>query len=195
MPSGPRPRRRALRRAAARLEMLDESLQCVGPAIEHQIIRQRALVARNLGVRLHVRRVHDRHVEPGLDAVMQEHRVQHGARRRRETEAHVRDAQTGEDAGQLALDETNSFDRLDRRVDPLGVARREREREVVVDQILRGEPVLADDDVVNLLRDLELALARLGHADLVDRERDERGAVLLGQRHDAYRCACGRSPC
>ena len=60
-------------RSAARVEMLDEPLQRVGPAIEHQIVGQRALVAGNLGVRLHVRRIHDRHVEPRLDAVVQEH--------------------------------------------------------------------------------------------------------------------------
>ena len=46
------------------------------------------------------------------------------------------------------------------------------------------EAVLADDDVVDLLRDLELSLARLGHADRIDRQRDERRAVLLRERHD-----------
>ena len=35
------------------------------------------------------------------------------------------------------------------------------------------------------LGDLELALGGLGHPDLVDRQRDQRGAVGLGDRHDA----------
>ena len=38
-------------------------------------------------------------------------------------------------------------------------------------------PCSSHDEVVDALRDLELALARLGHADLVDRQRDQRGAV------------------
>ncbi len=66
----------------------------------------------DLGVRRDVRRVHDRHVEPGLDAVVQEHGVEHRARVRREPEAHVGDAEAREDARQLALDEADALDRL-----------------------------------------------------------------------------------
>ena len=46
-------------------------------------------------------------------------------------------------------------------------------------------PVLAADEVVDSLGDLELALARLAHADLVDRQRDQRGAVGHRDRRDA----------
>ena len=38
--------------------------------------------------------------------------------------------------------------------------------------------------LVDALGDLDLALGGLGHADLVDRQRDQRGAVLDGERHD-----------
>ena len=65
------------------------------------------------------------------------------------------------------------------------IAGRERERQIVVDQVLRREAVFIDDDIVDLLRDLELALARLRHADRIDRQRDERSAVFLRERHDA----------
>jgi hypothetical protein len=44
--------------------------------------------------------------------------------------------------------------------------------------------VLVADELLDARRDLELALARLGHADLVDRQRDQRGAVGLGDRDD-----------
>jgi hypothetical protein len=37
---------------------------------------------------------------------------------------------------------------------------------------------------VDRARDLQLSLARLGHADLVDRQRDHRGAEALHQRDD-----------
>ena len=44
------------------------------------------------------------------------------------------------------------------------------------------EAVLVAGDLADALGDLDLAVGRLGHADLVDRQRDQRGAVGLGQR-------------
>ena len=49
----------------------------------------------------------------------------------------------------------------------------------------RVEPVLVAGDLLDPLRDLELALGRLRHPDLVDRQRDQRGAVRLRQRDHA----------
>ena len=49
----------------------------------------------------------------------------------------------------------------------------------------RVHPVLVADEVDDPLGDLELALAGLGHADLVDRQRDQRGAVRHRDRDDA----------
>ncbi len=90
-----------------------------------------------------------------------------------------------EHARQLLLDQADALDRLDRRRAPLLVARGEREGERVEDQQLRIEPVLAAGDVDDPLRDLELAVAGLGHADLVDGQRDQRGAVAVGDLRDA----------
>ena len=70
----------------------------------------------------------DRHVEPGLDAVVQHHRVERRARGRLEAERDVRNAERRQHAGQLALDQPNAFDRLDRRVEKFGIAGRQRER-------------------------------------------------------------------
>ena len=88
-------------------------------------------------------------------------------------------------AGQLGLDQADALDRLDRGRLPLVVAGGQREGERVEDQQLGVEAVLVADELVDALRDLELALARLGHADLVDRQRDQRGAVRHGDRDDA----------
>ena len=86
--------------------------------------------------------------------------------------------------GSSCLDRADALDRLDGGRPPLLVARGEREREVVEDQQLGVHPVLVADELVDALGDLELALARLGHADLVDRQRDQRGAVLHRDRDD-----------
>ncbi len=170
------------RRAVLLAEMIDEQLQGIGATVEDKILRQRALALRHFGVGRDVRRVDDRRVEPRLHAVVQEHGVEHRACLGLESEAHVRHPEDGEHSRQLAPDQADPFDRLDGRVDPLGIAGREREGERVEQQVLGGEAELAGGDVVNASRDLQLPLARRGHPLLIDRERDHRRAMPLHQR-------------
>ena len=59
--------------------------------------------------------VHDRGVEPGLDALVQEHRVEHHARGRVEPERDVGDAERGLHLGVAPLDLADRLDRLERR--------------------------------------------------------------------------------
>ena len=87
--------------------------------------------------------------------------------------------------GSCLLDQADALDRLDRGRPPLLVARGERERERVEDQQLGSIPCSSQTSSWMRSRDLELALARLGHPDLVDRQRDQRGAVRDGDRRDA----------
>ena len=94
--------------------------------------------------------------------------------------------------GSFCLDRADALDRLDRRRPPLLVAGRQRERERVEDQQPRVHLVLLADEPVDALGDLELALARLAHPDLVDRERDQRGAVRHRDRHDAVELVAAR---
>ena len=72
----------------------------------------------------------------------------------------------------------------DRARPPLLVAGGEGEREAVEDKRLAVEAVLVAAQPRDTLSDLELALGGLGHPDLVDRQRDQRGAVGLGERND-----------
>jgi hypothetical protein len=51
-------------------------------------------------------------------------------------------------------------------------------------QVFRLHSVFAHDDLVDRPGDLKLPLAGLGHADRIDRQCDECGAVLLRERHD-----------
>ncbi|MNS37747.1 hypothetical protein D3C72_699740 [compost metagenome] len=166
------------------LEVGDVGLQGVGLAVEDQVLGHRALLGRNLGQGLDVRRVHDGEVQPGLHAVVQEDRVEHVARRRAQPEAHVAHAEHRHHAGHGRLDRAKALDRLDRRAPELLVARREREGQIVEDQRLGLEPVLAHGDVVNGLGDFQLALGGLRHAHLVDGQGHHRGAVLDDHRQD-----------
>ena len=165
--------------------MGDEALERVLAAVVDEVVGERALGLVDLRVRGDVVRVDHREVQAGLDAVVQEDRVQDGARGQADAERDVGDAERREHAGHLLLDQADALDRLDRGRAPLLVAGGQRERERVEDQQLRVEPVLLADELVDPLRDLELALARLGHPDLVDRQRDQRRAVGEGDRRDA----------
>ena len=94
------------------LEVGDEALERVVAAVEHEVVGELALGLGDLGVRGDVVGVDHRQVEPGLDAVVQEHAVEHRAGRQADAEADVADAERGLDAGQLALDQPDALDRL-----------------------------------------------------------------------------------
>jgi hypothetical protein len=169
---------------ALRLEVGDEALQRVIAPVEDEVVGQLALGVGDLRVGGDVVGVDHRQVEPGLDAVVQEDRVERGAGRLADAEGDVGDAKRGLDARDLRLDPADPLDRLHRRGLPLVVAGGQGEGERVEDQQLGVEPVLAAGQVADPLGDLELALGRLRHPDLVDRQRDQRRPVRLGQRDD-----------
>ena len=122
---------------------------------------------------------------PGLAALVQEHAVQHVARRGLEPERHVRQAEDRRRARQLGLDAADRFDRLHRVAAQVVVAGRERERERVEDEVGRFEAVALDRDVVDALRDPQLPVGVARLALFVDREADDRGAVLAREPEHA----------
>ena len=166
------------------LEVGDEALERVLAAVPDEVVGELALVVGDLAVRRDVVRVDHREVQAGLDAVVQEDRVEDRAGGLRDAEGDVRDAERGLDAGDVGLDAADALDRLDGARPPLLVAGRQREGQAVEDQRLGLEAVLVAGHRLDALRDLHLALGRLGHADLVDRQRDERGAVGQRERGD-----------
>jgi hypothetical protein len=75
------------------LEVGDEALQRVLAAVEDEVVGQLPLLVRDLAVGGDVVRVDHRQVEPGLDAVVEEDRVEHRAWPRRDAEGDVGDAE------------------------------------------------------------------------------------------------------
>ena len=118
-----------------------------------------------------------------------------GARVRRHAEGDVADAQDGQHAGQLGLDAADALQRLQRAVAQLFLPGGDREGQRVEEQRLRRQAVLVDGDVEDALGDGDLLLDGLGHALLVNRQRDHRRAVLARQRQhrvDAFRARFSR---
>ena len=82
------------------LEVLDEVLERLVGAVEHEVVGELALGVGDLAIGRDVVRVDHREVEPGLDAVVQEDGVQDRARRHADAEGDVGDAERGLDARQ-----------------------------------------------------------------------------------------------
>ena len=128
-------------------------------AVEDEVVGQLALLVGDLRVGRDVVRVDHRQVEPGLDAVVEEDRVEDGARARADPEGDVGDAERGLHLGDLRLQPADALDRLDRRRFPLLVAGGQGEGEQVEDQRFGIEPVLVAGDLL-----IRLAISTLRSA-------------------------------
>ena len=164
---------------------LGERVVAVAAAVVDQVERDLALAFVDAVERHDARRVHDRRVEAGFAALVQEHAVEHVAGRGLEPERHVRQAEDRRRARQLGLDAADRLDGLHGVAAEVVVAGREREGERVEDQVGGLEAVALDRDVVDALRDAQLPVGGAGLALFVDGEADDRRAVLAGQAEHA----------
>ena len=133
----------ALRRLAVhRRRELDHALGRVGPAVEDDVLDALEQVGRDVAVDRELARVHDPHVEPGADRVVEERRVDrlaHGL------VAAKREGQVGDPAGDLRAGAAllDQRDRVDERLGELVVLLHpggDGEHVRVEDQILRRTP-------------------------------------------------------
>ncbi|CAM5610994.1 hypothetical protein KAURM247S_00180 [Kitasatospora aureofaciens] len=175
-------------------EQLQQALQrvvAVPAAVVHQVEGGLALVLGDPGDRQDLGGVHDRRVQAGLHALVQEDRVEHHAGGRVEAEGDVRQAEGGLHPRVAALELADRLDRLDAVPAGLLLAGGQGEGEAVdqdralVDAVVGGQ--LGDQP----LGDLHLLLGRTGLALLVDGQRDQAGAVLAGQRRDPAEARVG----
>ena len=127
--------------------------------------------------------MHDRRVEPGLLAFVQEDRVEHLPRRRIQAERDIRKPQRGLHIRVPLLQLADGLDCLDAVLARLFLARANGEGQAV-DQNRRLVDTPVRGDVVDeALGDLHLLLGGAGLALLVDGQRDHGGAVLGDQFH------------
>ena len=126
-------------------------------------------------------RVHDRGVESGVRALVQEDAVQHLARRRVETEGDVGESEDRAHARQFGLDPSNRLDGLDAVAARLDHARRERQRQRVDEDVLGIEAVARDGEVGDRARGAHLPLGGSRLSLFVDAGRDDGRAELGGE--------------
>ena len=160
---------------------LGEGVVAVGAPIPDEIERDLLGPVVDAVHRHDAGRVHDGRVEADLAALVEEHAVEHVARRGLEAEGHVREPEHGGRAGELGLDAADRLDRLDGVAPEVLGARAEREGERVEEQVGGRDAVPLGGEVVDAAADPHLPLHVAGLALLVDREADHRRAVLCGE--------------
>src|ERR687897_404740 len=103
---------------------------------------------------------------------------------RGQAEGDVGDAQDGPDPGQLGLDPPDRLQGGHGVAPQVLLARPEREGEGVEDEVLGGQAVLGDGQVVDAVGDAQLPVDVAGLALLVDQQGDQGGPVPPGHRAD-----------
>ena len=165
-------------------EVGDDPLQRGLLAAEEHSLGELALVLGDPGIALQLLRVHQRKVEPGLHAVVQEDRVHHLAAGGGQSEGDVGDAQHGLAGRQGGLDRPDRLDGLDGAPRVGGVARGAGEHQGIEVEVFLQKAVLAGEQLVAAAGHLELVRRLDRLASLVDAADDQRGAVLSRQRGD-----------
>ena len=171
-----------LRRGEAR-GGLGQALGGVGAAAEDEVLDELAELRVDLGVDLEHAGVDDGHVEPRLDGVIQEDRVDGLADLvvALEGERDVGQAARGARAGAAALDLRDGLDEVERVAVMLRHAGADRQDVRVEDDVLRVDADLLREDAERAFADADLVGERGGLADLVEGHDDHRGAVAAAE--------------
>ncbi len=173
-------------------EQLGQRVVALAPAVVHEVQADLAGPLVDPGQRQDLRGVHDGRVQPGLDALVQEDRVEDLACRGVEAERHVGEPEHGGHAGKLGLDAPDALDCLDAVLSALLHAGREGQGERVEDQVVRLEPVAMHGDVVDLAGGAHFPLCRARLPLLVDAGAHHGGPELAGEPQECVEAGARR---
>ena len=161
-----------------------EGVVSLAPSVVDEIETDLAVGGVDLVQRSDPAGVDDRGVEARGDALVEEHRVQHAAGRRCETEGDVRDAEHRVDTRELSFDGADRLDGLDAVPPAFFHAGRQGQGEGVEEEILGCESVTPDGEVADRAGRGELPRGGAGLPLLVDARADDRGAVFRRERQE-----------
>ena len=158
---------------------LHQALGGVGAPVQHHVLDPFAQIVGDVGVDRQLAGIDDAHVHPGLDRVVQEHRV-HGLAYRvvaAERERHVADAAAGQRVGQGFFYLAHRFDVIDGEVVVFLDAGGDGKDVGIEDDVLGRHADLFGQDFVGPGTDIEHARLAVRLAVLVEGHDDHRGAV------------------
>ena len=116
---------------------------------------------------------------------MEEHRVEHLARGRIQPEGDIREPERCLHSRVQGLELPDRLDGLDAVAPRLFLAGRDREGERVDEDVLNLHAVVGGEVLDEPVGDPNLPFGSARLALLIDGERDDRGSMLLNERHDA----------
>ncbi len=150
-------------------------------AIEDQVFGDLLFFLGDQMQRPDLRHVDDRAAHAGAARVVEEHRVQHGARGRVQPEADVGQPEDDLDIGKFGADRGDALQRPLRQLAIVLVAGGDGEGQRIDQQVGLRQAVPVAGEIDQPAGDAQFVLDRLRHADFVDGQRDHRGAELLRQ--------------
>jgi hypothetical protein len=150
----------------------------LGIAVEDDVLAGGTQFGLDLVVDVELPGIDDRHVHPGRDRMVEEHRVHRFPHDfvAAEAERQVRKPARDMNVRAARLDLLARLDEVDAVIVMLLDARRHREHIRIEDDVL-GREADPDEQLIRPLANLDFALFRIGLADLVERHDDYRGAV------------------
>jgi hypothetical protein len=174
-------------RAEPALHLVGDGQEPVGgvrAAVEHHVLDPLQQVGWDVGVDRELARVHDPHVHPRLDGVVEEHGVDRLAYRvvAAEGERDVAHPAAHQHVGERRLDPADGLDIRHRVAAVLLDPGADREDVRVEDDVLGREADPLGQDPVAPTADRDLAVRRVGLAPLVERHDDDGGAVAAHER-------------
>ena len=177
--------RRCPRDILERDEEFGERVVAGAAAIVDEVETEPSVVGVDLMERENLGCVDNGRVEAGLDAFVQEHRVEGTARRRFQTERDVRDAQNGEDPGKLDLDPAQGLDRLHGVAPQVLLTGAEGKGERIEEEIGGVQPVAVNGKAVQAMGHVQFPAGVACLPVLVDQEADHRGPMLLSETENS----------
>ena len=151
------------------------------PPVEDQVEGELDLLGRDLVQRHDLGRVQDGAGQAALERLVQEHRVEHVAGGGIEPEGDVGEAEDDLDVRELGADPPDRIQGRDAQAAVVLVAGADREGQRIDQKVVAREAMAVAGEIDQAARDLDLARRVLGHAGLVDGERDHRRAEFAGE--------------
>ena len=181
VPAAPFLRRLLVRRTLAAIAFgkVDQTFGRVLTAHEDHVLARLAQFRVDLVVNVELTGIHDRHVEPGGDRVIEEdrmHRAAHGLVAAK-AEAQIGQAAAGLRLGAAALDFGHCFEEIEAIPVMLLDPRGDREDVGIEDDIL-GREAYPDEQVIGARTDFDLARLGIGLSRFVERHDHDRRPII-----------------
>ena len=173
--------------AGKHLQQFLQRVIALAPTVVDQVLHDLHFLGRDGVQRLDFGHMHDRAGHAGLHGMVQEHAVQHMPCRRIQTEGDIGKTEHNLNIREFLPDHPDALQRPLPQLAIILIAGGDGEGQRVNHQVALRQAMLGAGKIHQAAGDAQLVLGRLGHADLVDGQRNDRRAEFLRQLHAVFR--------